>query len=78
MFSEIESTYDTTGKKDQLFLGCDVRFSQTFPFVAGGEGAWDLLSVYMILFMMYKHVYWKADLSSSYAACNLSLETELA
>lgn len=36
MFSEIESTYDTTGKKDQPFLGCGVRFSQTFPFVAGG------------------------------------------
>lgn len=37
---------------------------------------WDLVSVYMILSMMYKQLYWKANLSTLCTACNLSLETK--
>lgn len=51
----------------------DVTFCQT-PFWVGEM--WDLVSVYMILSMMYKQVYWKENLSTLCTACNLSLETK--
>lgn len=37
---------------------------------------WGLGSVYMILSVMYKQVYWKENLSTLCTACNLNLETK--
>lgn len=51
----------------------DVKIFQT-PFWMGGM--WDLVSVYLILSMMYKQVYWKENLSTLCTACNLNLETK--
>lgn len=51
----------------------DVTFCQT-PFWVGGT--WDLVSVYMIVSVMYKQVYWKENLSTLCTACNLNLETK--
>lgn len=36
MLNEIESRYDATGEKDQLFFWCDVRFFQT-TFLVGED-----------------------------------------
>lgn len=48
----------------------DVTFFQTSFWM---EGMWDLVSVYMILSVMYKKVYWKENLSTLCTACNLKL-----
>lgn len=59
-------------KKNSDFFS-DVIFCQTLFWV---EGRGILVSVYMILSMMYKQVYWKENLSTLCTACNLSLETK--